>query len=108
MQIQSNINVFELSDQQLWLIEEYASVGRSLLNIARLLQVDYEQLKRAYNLPNSIVKERFDRGCELTQVKIDLATKTAALNGSITAMQMMNKVLDKQAYHERKRQILGR
>lgn len=98
----------DLTHDQLKQIEDLASVGRSLRSIARIMELDYAALRDASQLPGSSILYHFSLGAERAQTAIDLATKTAAEGGNITAIQQFDKLLKSQRYEERKRQLLGR
>lgn len=98
----------DLTPDQLKQIEDLASVGRSLRSIARIMELDYNLLRDAAAKEGSAILYHFSLGAERSQTAIDLATKTAAEGGNITAIQHFDKLLKLQRYEERKRQLLGR
>lgn len=98
----------DLTQDQLKQIEDMASIGRSIRSIARIMELDYEAFKTAVGVDGSLIAFRFSLGIEKAQAAIDLATKTAAEGGNITAIQHFDKILINQRYEERKRELLGR
>ncbi len=97
----------DFTENQLKEIEDLAGIGRSLRSIARIMGIDYAVLKAAHDNPALPVGFHFALGVERASAKVDLATRLAAENGNITAIQQFEKIQERQKYYERKRQILG-
>jgi hypothetical protein len=72
------------------------------------MELDYDSFKEAVAIDGSEAAFRFALGSEKAQAAIDLATRTTAEGGNITAIQQFDKILKTQRYEERKRQLLGR
>jgi len=72
------------------------------------MELSYDHFKEAVATDGSEVAFRFALGSEKAQAAIDLAMKTSAEGGNITAAQQFDKILKTQRYEERKRQLLGR
>lgn len=98
----------DLTHDQLKQIEDLASIGRSIRSIARIMEIDYKAFKSAVDEDGSLIAYHFNLGSEKAQAAIDLATKSAAEGGNITAIQQFDKIIKTQRYEERKRQLLGR
>lgn len=90
----------DLSNDQLLLIEEYASLFCSIDEIALLIDVNEADLRRAIRTKNSDAAKYYFRGKLETQVKLRRQTKLFAEKGSPQAEQTMKQLYEKQTNNE--------
>lgn len=100
---------FEFTSKLLEDIEQYAQIGFSWREIAKVLQVNAKTFFTEWNNERSLVREAYDRGVLITKADIELKRTEYAANGNITTMQMLDKIhrerefedlKDKHLYHE--------
>lgn len=90
----------ELSNDQLLLIEEYASLFCSIDEIALLIDVNEAELRREIRKKSSEVARYYFRGKLTTQVKLRRQTKLFAEKGSPQAEQTMKQLYERQTNNE--------
>lgn len=96
----------ELTTEQLEELEHMAGLQFTLKEIAVILSVDFEALRRAYLDEDSAVRNGMEKGRLLSEAKLREVLKRDALQGSPTAQKdfinLINKAKQDDSRHQRK------
>ncbi|WP_304015829.1 hypothetical protein [Nonlabens dokdonensis] len=82
---------FEFEDSHLQQITEYAEIGFSWREIATTLRIHKKTFFLEWDNPNSLVREAYDAGVLQTKASVEAKRTDYAIDGNITAMQMLDK-----------------
>lgn len=99
----------EFTGKELEDIEQYAQIGFSWREIAKVLGIHAKSFFTEWSNERSLVREAYDRGCLMTKVDLETKRTEYAINGNITTMQQLDRIhrerefedlKDKHLYHE--------
>lgn len=79
----------EWSEDELKMAERCGAACIELKQVAKVLMVDFIELKKEYAKPNSPLAARYDKGFIKTQLELREAALKSALRGSNPALNMM-------------------
>jgi hypothetical protein len=79
----------EWSEEQLKMVERCGAACMELKQLAKVLMVDYIELKKEYAKANSPLAAHYDKGFLITQLELRESAMKAALRGSNPALNMM-------------------
>ena len=95
------------TQEQVSEIETLAGVGYSVQEIAMYLEVSEEELRGEYDTPGSEFRYRYDRGILMKKAERDKSLSDAAKNGSVTAVQELEKQIKDHRLENLKRDIIN-
>lgn len=83
---------FEFTDKDYEAIQEYASVGFSWREIAKIMRIHATTFYTEWSNERSLVREAYDAGVLETKADMELKRFDMALGGNITLMQQVDKI----------------
>lgn len=89
-----------LTDDQLLQVEELSSLFSSIDEIALMIDVSSEELRREIRNKHSDVSKKYFKGKLETQIKLRKQTKLFAEKGSPQAEQTMKQLYEQQSNNE--------
>ena len=98
---------FQFQDETISEIEEYSATGYSVTEIAVILGLSERWLLDMYETEGSQFRIAYDSGNLKHKAKRDIELNRSASNGSITAIQILEKMLEKRRIEEFKYKLLN-
>ena len=83
---------FEFTDEHLSQITEYAEIGFSWREIAKVLLINAKTFYHEWSNERSLVREAYDAGILNTKADLELKRTEMAVGGNITVMQQLDKI----------------
>ncbi len=88
-------------------IENLSASGYTIEEVAIYFRLDVSFLFNQYNNPDSEFRIAYDSGMLKHKAKRDIELNRSASNGSITAIQILEKMLEKRRIEEYKYKLLN-
>lgn len=97
---------FEFTSRHLEQITEYAAIGFSWRDIAKVLMINATTFKTEWLNERSLVREAYDAGILQTKADLELKRTEYATGGNITSMQQLDKINAEREFEDLKDKLL--
>ncbi|MCX6270502.1 MAG: hypothetical protein NTU44_04640 [Bacteroidetes bacterium] len=94
------------SEEQKRKIETLAGIAYTVEKIAMYMNIDPFELELEYENPDSEFRYHYDRGILMKEAERELSLSENARNGSITAIQMLERRIDQRKIEDFKQKLL--
>ncbi|MHC1707415.1 MAG: hypothetical protein AB9842_07825 [Bacteroidales bacterium] len=94
------------SEEQKRIIETLSGTSYTVPMIAQYLDIPPAELMHEFAIPESEFRYHYDRGILLKEAERDISLSENAKNGSITAIQILEKHMEKRHLNDFKQKLL--
>ena len=94
------------SEEQKRIIETLSGTAYTVAMIAQYLDIPPAELQHEFTIPESEFRYHYDRGILLKEAERDISLSENAKNGSITAIQILERRMEKKQMSDFKQKLL--